>query len=86
MLRAKLTIAGSNFIFGHINENYSEYLSREKKLRVIYRGINIDYFNPKEHISLKKRKTQTRMGYNFKSVHNSFTRKTDLLERTREIY
>ena len=30
MLRAKLTIAGSNFIFSHINENYSEYLSREK--------------------------------------------------------
>ena len=26
MLRAKLTIAGSNFIFSHINENYSEYL------------------------------------------------------------
>ena len=29
MLRAKLTIAGSNFIFSHINENYSEYLSKE---------------------------------------------------------
>ena len=41
MLRAKLTIAGSNFIFGHINENYSEYLSKGKKLRVIFRGINI---------------------------------------------
>ena len=27
MLRAKLTIAGSNFIFGHINENYSDYSS-----------------------------------------------------------
>ena len=36
MLRAKLTIAGSNFIFCHINENYSEYLSKEKKLRVIF--------------------------------------------------
>jgi hypothetical protein len=33
MLRAKLTIAGSNFIFGHINENYSEYLSKEKKAK-----------------------------------------------------
>ena len=31
MLRANLTIAGSNFIFSHINENYSEYLSRKKK-------------------------------------------------------
>ena len=30
MLRAKLTIAGSNFIFNHINENYSEYLDKKK--------------------------------------------------------
>ena len=30
MLRSKLTIAGSNFIFNHINENYSEYLSKKK--------------------------------------------------------
>ena len=33
MLRAKLTIAGSNFIFNHINENYEEYLVKEKNLR-----------------------------------------------------
>ena len=32
MLKAKLTIAGSNFIFSHINENYSEYLSKKKNL------------------------------------------------------
>ena len=56
MLRAKLTIAGSNFIFGHINENYSEYLSKEKKLRVIYRGINIDYYNSKNISALKQEK------------------------------
>ncbi len=30
MLRSKLTIAGSNFIFSHINENYSEYLNKKK--------------------------------------------------------
>ena len=30
MLRSKLTIAGSNFIFGHINENYNEYLNKKK--------------------------------------------------------
>ena len=30
MLRSKLTIAGSNFIFNHINENYNEYLSKKK--------------------------------------------------------
>ena len=56
MLRAKLTIAGSNFIFGHINENYSEYLSKEKKLRVIFRGINIDYYNSQNISVLKQEK------------------------------
>lgn len=56
MLRAKLTIAGSNFIFGHINENYSEYLTKEKKLRVIFRGINVDYFNSKNISVLKQEK------------------------------
>ena len=43
MLRAKLTIAGSNFIFKHINENYNEFLNKRKKLRVIFRGINLGY-------------------------------------------
>ena len=56
MLRARLTIAGSNFIFSHINENYSEYLSREKKLRVIFRGINVDYYNSKNISVLKQEK------------------------------
>ncbi len=56
MLRSKLTIAGSNFIFGHINENYSEYLNKHKKLRVIFRGINIDYFNSKNISILKQEK------------------------------
>ncbi len=62
MLRAKLTIAGSNFIFGHINENYSEYLSKEKKLRVIFRGINIDYFNQKNISVLKQEKLKQEWG------------------------
>ncbi len=53
MLRSKLTIAGSNFIFNHINEKYTEYLSRKKKLRVIFRGINLDYYN-KKNISILK--------------------------------
>ena len=56
MLRSKLTIAGSNFIFGHINENYNEYLNKKKKLRVIFRGINIDYFNQKNISILKQEK------------------------------
>jgi glycosyltransferase involved in cell wall biosynthesis len=62
MLRAKLTIAGSNFIFSHINENYGEYLSREKKLRVIFRGINIDYYNQKNISILKQEKLKQEWG------------------------
>ena len=69
MLRAKLTIAGSNFIFGHINENYSEYLSKEKKLRVIFRGINIDYYNPKNISVLKQEKLKQEWGL----TSNKFT-------------
>ncbi len=56
MLRSKLTIAGSNFIFSHINENYSEYLDKKKKLRVIFRGINVDYFSQKNISILKQEK------------------------------
>ena len=62
MLRAKLTIAGSNFIFSHINENYSEYLSKEKKLRVIFRGINVDYYNQKNISILKQEKLKQEWG------------------------
>ena len=69
MLRAKLTIAGSNFIFGHINENYNEYLSKEKKLRVIFRGINIDYYNPKNISVLKQEKLKQEWGL----TSNKFT-------------
>tara|TARA_E500000331_G_scaffold355418_1_gene410829 strand:+ start:34 stop:1188 length:1155 start_codon:yes stop_codon:yes gene_type:complete len=46
MVRSDLIIAGSNFIFSHIKENYSEFLDTKKKFLVIFRGINIDYFDP----------------------------------------
>ena len=46
MVRSNLIIAGSNFIFSHINKNYSKYLGAKKKLLVIFRGINVDYFDP----------------------------------------
>ena len=62
MLRAKLTIAGSNFIFNHISENYTEYLTREKKLRVIFRGINIDYYNQKNISILKQERLKQEWG------------------------
>ena len=62
MLRSKLTIAGSNFIFNHINESYFEYLNKKKKLRVIFRGINIDYFNAKNISILKQEKLKKDWG------------------------
>ncbi len=45
MVRSDLIIAGSNFIFSHIKENYSEFLTSHKKFLVIFRGINVDYFD-----------------------------------------
>ena len=54
MVRAKLIIGGSNFIFKHISENYKKYLNpKKKKLMVIFRGINLEYFNT-TNISGKK--------------------------------
>ena len=46
MVRSDLIIAGSNFIFSHIKENYSEFLNSKKKFLVIFRGINVDYYDP----------------------------------------
>ena len=45
MVRSDLIIAGSNFIFSHIDKNYSKYLGIKKKFLVIFRGINVDYFD-----------------------------------------
>ena len=45
MLRSNLVIAGSNFIFSHIHENYEKYINnKNRKLLVIFRGINSEYF------------------------------------------
>ena len=46
MVRSDLIIAGSNFIFSHIKENYKKFIDDNKKLLVIFRGINVDYFEP----------------------------------------
>ena len=56
MLRSNLIIAGSNFIFSHINENYSKYLKPEKKFLVIFRGINTDYYDPNKTKPLDEEK------------------------------
>ena len=54
MVRSKLIIGGSNFIFKHISENYKKYINpKKKKLMVIFRGINLEYFNT-NNISEKK--------------------------------
>ncbi len=46
MVRSDLLIAGSNFIFSHISENYKNYIKPNKKFLVIFRGINTEYFDP----------------------------------------
>ncbi len=54
MVKSHLVIAGSNFIFSHINDNYGEYfLKKKRKLLVIFRGINTNYFNPQKIVPLK---------------------------------
>ncbi len=53
MVRSDLVIAGSNFIFSHINDNYGNFFFKKKKFLVIFRGINTSYFNPQK-ISLLK--------------------------------
>ena len=54
MVRSNLVIAGSNFVFSHINENYSDFfLNNKKKLLVIFRGINTNYFNSQKIPPLK---------------------------------
>ena len=56
MVRSHLIIAGSNFIFSHIKENYLKYLNDKKKLMVIFRGINVDYFDSTTKIEVDEKK------------------------------
>ena len=56
MVRSDLIIAGSNFIFSHIKDNYSGYLKFKKKFLVIFRGINIDYFDPSTKLDVDENK------------------------------
>ncbi len=56
MVRSDLIIAGSNFIFSHIKENYSNYLNQKKKLLVVFRGLNVDYFDPTTKIETEEKK------------------------------
>ena len=56
MVRSDLIIAGSNFIFSHIKKNYSEFLKFKKKFLVIFRGINVDYFDPSTKLDEDEKK------------------------------
>ena len=56
MVRSDLIIAGSNFIFSHIKDNYSEFLKFRKKFLVIFRGINVDYFDPTTKLESEEKK------------------------------
>jgi len=56
MVRSDLIIAGSNFIFSHIKENYSKFFKLKKKFLVIFRGINVDYFDASSKIEVEEKK------------------------------
>jgi len=62
MVRSNLIIAGSNFIFTHINNNYSKYLNIKKKFLVIFRGINVDFFDPTTTLEVDEDKLISKWG------------------------
>jgi len=62
MVRSSLIIAGSNFIFSHINNNYSKYLDIKKKFLVIFRGINVDFFDPTTTLEVDEDKLISKWG------------------------
>ena len=64
MVRSDLIIAGSNFIFSHIKDNYSKYLGSKKKFLVIFRGINVDYFDPSSKLESDEKKLLKKWGIN----------------------
>ena len=70
MVKSDLLIAGSNFIFSHINENYLKFLNPKKKFLVIFRGINTEYFDPEnlKQNSISKLKTQWQIEDNSKVI------------------
>ena len=62
MVRSDLIIAGSNFIFSHIKENYSNLIDIKKKLLVIFRGINVDYFDSSTMLEKDEKKLLNEWG------------------------
>ena len=64
MVRSDLIIAGSNFIFSHIKKNYSTFFKSKKKFLVIFRGINVDYFDPSTIMEKDEKKLLQEWGIN----------------------
>ena len=62
MVRSDLVIAGSNFIFSHIKEKYSNLIDVKKKLLVIFRGINVDYFDSSTMLEKDEKKILNEWG------------------------
>ncbi len=63
MVRSNLVIAGSNFTFSHIKDNYSKYLNL-KKFMVIFRGINVDYFDSSTTLEVEENDLLLKWGLN----------------------
>ena len=56
MVRSNLIIAGSNYVFDHIHKNYGNLINTQKRLLVIFRGINTEYF---DNSNITNEKVQT---------------------------
>jgi len=56
MVRSNLIIAGSNYVFDHIHKNYGNLINTKKRLLVIFRGINTEYF---DNSNITNEKVQT---------------------------
>ena len=86
MLKSDLIIAGSNFIFSHINENYSEYLNLNKKFLVIFRGINTEYFNSSKIHQTDQKKLISKWNISKEKPLILLPGRLDLLERSRNVH
>ncbi len=56
MVKSDLIIAGSNFIFFTYKKKLFKYFDVNKRLRVIFRGINVDYFDPTTKLESDEKK------------------------------
>ena len=63
MVRSNLIIAGSNFVFNHIHENYGKLVTSQKRLLVIFRGINTEYFDNSSITNEKVKKFRSSISF-----------------------